>query len=240
MPHFQSGFPPLPSACFVLPSAFVLAPAPRVPTAISRRYTRGSPVWSPCASGNSLRLRHLQMSALRKSLRLRHFSYHHCYFTLSSSCLGCAFLANKILLSGQPTRLVQARTAPPLRSLSPAGILLLVCEREAVLACSGAKTRPPAPLPQRARVFGLHPEAPTLLAAPQHIPHIVAAPATLDNRVKASSCGRAVWATAAPASLGGALTGWSHIPRFFDCVAGPAPRGDAESAPLLSAGPGAR
>jgi hypothetical protein len=67
------------------------------------------------------------------------------------------------------------------------------------------------------------PQRPLLITGSRHLPEVAR-----------------YWATATPASLGGALTGWSHIPRFFDCVAGPAPRGDAESAPLLSAGPGAR
>ena len=155
----------------------------------------------------------------------------------STYCIRCAFLPNQILLSGEPTRLVQAWTASQLRSHSNAGILLFVGQCVAVLTGGGAEPRPPVQLLGCPRIIGFGPAAPALLAAP-HIPHIEAATATLDNRVKASSFRRAVGATAAPASLGGALTGWFHTIRFFDCVAGPAARGEADRAPLRSADPG--
>ena len=155
----------------------------------------------------------------------------------STCCFRRAFPLNQILLSGEPTRLVQAWTASQLRSRNNAGILLFLGQHVAVLLGGGAEPRPPVQLLGCPRIFGFGPAAPALFAA-SHIPDIEAAPATLDNRVKASSVGRAVGATAAPASLGGALTCWFHTFRFFDCVAGPAPRGEADRAPLRSADPG--
>jgi hypothetical protein len=56
------------------------------------------------------------------------------------------------------------------------------------------------PLARRLRVSRFDPEATPLLATGQHIPHPVAAAATLDSRVKALACGRAKRAVAAPGS----------------------------------------
>ena len=56
------------------------------------------------------------------------------------------------------------------------------------------------PLARRLRVSRFDPQATALLVARQHIPHPVAAAATLDSRVKALPRGRAKWAVAAPGS----------------------------------------
>ena len=221
LPHFRSGPYLVPSAFSILPSAFLLAHTPRVPTDISRRDPGYTPVCTRCGSRKPLCLQpFLSLSCTRRSF----------------SCIRCAFHPNRILLSGQRTRLGQAWPAPQLRSRGDTGIPLFLSQRVAVLLRGGAESGSPVQLLGSSRVLGFDIQVSEPLVAP-HIPHPLATPATLDRRVKASSCGRAAWATAAPASLAGALTRWFHILRFFDSVAGPAPRGDADRAPLRSADP---
>ena len=140
----------------------------------------------------------MRIGYFRKSLQLLDFGLYNCCFTSFFHGMGCAFLADGILLSGQRTRLAQPRTAPPLRPRSDAGILLFLVERVAVLSGGGGQTRPPAPLPPRARIVGLHPTAPTLLVAAQHKPHPVPAPATLEDGIPTRSRGRAERTVAAP------------------------------------------
>src|ERR1035437_3203991 len=163
-----------------------------------RRYPGDTLVLLPCASGNSLVLRHLRKACFRKSLRSRHFGPGHCYFTSFFPGISCALLADGILLSGQRTRLAQARTAPSLRSRSDAGIPLILGERVAVSFGSGAQTVPPAPLPQRAGGGGLDPTAPKLFVAAQHNPDPISAPATLENPIQTRSGGCAERTDAAP------------------------------------------
>src|ERR1019366_1512436 len=152
--HFRSGPYPLPSAFSTLPPAFLLAHSPGVPTAMSRRGPGGPPVGVPCLSGNSLRLGHL----------------HSAFCTpYSTCCFRRAFPLNQILLSGEPTRLVQAWTASQLRSRNNAGILLFLGQHVAVLLGGGAEPRPPVQLLGCPRIFGFGPAAPALFAA-SHIP----------------------------------------------------------------------
>lgn len=222
LPYFRSGPCLPPSAFSTLPCAFLLAHTPGAPTAMSRRRPGDTPVCTRCGS--------------RKPVCLQPFLSLFC--TLRAfSCIRCVFHPNRILLAGQRTRLVQAWPAPQLRSHGDKGILLFLCQRVAIILRGGAETGSPVLLPGSSRVLRFDIQASELLLAPD-IPHPVAAPATLDSAVKASSGRRAAWATATPASLGDALTGWFHTIRFFDCVAGPAPRGDADRVPLRSADPG--
>ena len=91
-------------------------------------------------------------------------------------------------------------------------------------------------MPGSLRVLGYDIQTSEPLPA-SHVPHPVATAAILDSGVKALSRERAAWATATPASLADSRTRWFHSIRFFDRVAGPAPRGDFDWAPLRSADP---
>jgi hypothetical protein len=111
LPHFRSGPHLLPAAFSILPSAFLLAYTPGAPTAMARRDPGYTPVCTRCGS--------------RKPLCLQPFSSLFC--TLRSfSCIRRVFLPNRILLSGQRTRLGQAWPAPELRSRGDTGIPLFL------------------------------------------------------------------------------------------------------------------
>ena len=171
LPHFRSG-PCLPPAAWsIVPSALLLAYTPGVLTAMARRDPGYTPVGTRCGSRKPLCLQHL-LSVFR-TLR-------------SCSCIRCVFPPNRILLSGQWTRLGQAWPAPELRSRSDAGIPLFLCQRVAVLIRGGAETGSPVQLPGSSPVLGFDIQVSELFVAP-HIPHPVATSATLDSRVKASS-----------------------------------------------------
>src|ERR1039458_8484499 len=118
LPHFRSGPHLLPAAFSILPSAFLLAYTPGAPTALVRRDPGYTPVCTRCGS--------------RKPLCLQHFCSLCCI--LRPFCrIRRVFLPNRILLSGQRTRLGQAWPAPELRSRGDTGIPLFLCQRVAVL-----------------------------------------------------------------------------------------------------------
>ena len=99
----------------------------------------------------------------------------------------------------------QAWPAPELRTRGDTGLPLFLGQRVAVILRGGTELGSPVPLLGSSRILRFDVEASELPVA-THIPHPVAAAATLDPGVQASSRGRAAWASATPASLGDTLT----------------------------------
>jgi len=204
LPQFRSGHCTPPSASLVLPCASSLAGAPRVPAALPRRHSGDTPASTRCGS--------------RKLLCLQPFLSFFCtrraFFRLR-----CVFPPDRILLSGQRTRLAEAWPAPQLRSRGETGIPLFIRHGVAVLLRGGAETGSPQQLAGRAPVLWFDIQVSPLLSAP-HVPHPVAAPATLTTGRKTAPRGGAKRAAQAPASL--RCTNSAHIVVSF--------RSDAPSA----------
>jgi hypothetical protein len=128
---------------------------------------------------------------------LRHLRRNSCTLHFCRRLL-CVRLVNRILLSGERSRLAQPWTALPLRPGGNAGISLLLRQHGAIIMRDGAETDPDLELVRCARVLGSDPTAPVLFIAPQQVVHPVAAPATPQGGVKTSSFGPAEPAAAAP------------------------------------------
>jgi hypothetical protein len=102
----------------------------------------------------------------------------------------CVFLPNRILLTGQRTRLAHPWPAPQLRPLRDAGILLLVRERSTVFPRGVTETGSPVFLLEGAWVGWSGVKTSVLLVA-AHVADVIAAPATRQHGIKARAGGRA-------------------------------------------------
>jgi hypothetical protein len=159
-----------PSAYFLVPSAFVLGRLPGVLTVMSRRHYGCTTVWFPCGCGNLLCLQAF-----------------HGLLCIMDSCFRFpgAFLPYPVLLPGEPAPLAQPWAAPPLRASGDAGVQLFFGQGCAVFPGGGRQPRSPVPLRRGPQVSRFDPKAAALFVAWQHVPHPVAAAATLDGRFKA-------------------------------------------------------